>query len=217
MRIRTKRLVATFAGLIVLGVMAHTAVSQDKDTKGAPASAAAGGHDAAAMAAMMKAGTPGKEHQLLAKCAGTFDAEVIVSMGPDPDGDQPEMKSKGKDVSEMILGGRYLKSDFSGNMMGMPYSGTGLHGYDNTKQKYVSVWADSMSTAVTVSEGTIDESGRIITYNGEYACPIEGGKIKKFRQVLTIKDADHHEFEMFQPGPGGKEFRGLYIKYTRAK
>ena len=150
---------------------------------------------------------------MLAKAAGTFDAEVITKMGPDA----PETKAKGKEVSEMILGGRYLKIDFTGDMGGMPFSGTGLNGYDNVKQKWVSTWADSMSTGIMVTEGTADASGKVITFTGEYADPAEGGKMKKIRQVLKCTDDDHHEFEMYMPDPSGKEYRGLYIKYTRAK
>ncbi|MGB7156483.1 MAG: DUF1579 domain-containing protein, partial [Tepidisphaeraceae bacterium] len=150
---------------------------------------------------------------LLKKMVGTFDADVAVKMAADA----PEMKSKGKEVNEMILGGKFLKSDFSGDMMGQPFKGVNLGGYDNMKKKYVSVWADSIGTGMMTSEGEADASGKKITYGGEYPCPQEGGKIKKFRQVLTIVDGDHHEFEMFEAGPDGKEFRGLYIKYTRAK
>ena len=208
MRIRTKRVVATFAGLVMLGVLAHTATSQEKK----PA-APGGPGDAAEMEAMMKAAAPGEQHKILAKSAGTFDAEIIMK----PAADAPEVKSKGKEVSEMVLGGRYLKIDFTGDMMGMPFSGTGLNGYDNVKKKWISTWADSMSTGIMVSEGVADASGKVITYNGEYACPIENGKMKKFRQVFKMIDDDHHEFEMYMPGPDGKEMRGLYIKYTRAK
>jgi hypothetical protein len=212
MRIRTKRVVATFAGLVMLGVMAHTAVSDN--AKVDQASAGAGGAETAAMMeAMMKAGTPGAEHKTLAAMTGKYDAEVTMKMAPDA----PEMKSKGKETNEMILGGRYIKSDYAGDMMGMPFNGTSLSGYDNTKKKFVSVWADSMSTSLMVSEGTADASGKVITFTGECPCPTEGGKLKAFRQVMTITDADHHEMDMYSAGPDGKEFRGMHIAFTRAK
>jgi hypothetical protein len=211
MRIRTKRVVATFAGLVMIGVLAHTAVSDNAKVE--KASAASGGAEAAMMEAMMKAGTPGAEHKLLASLVGKFDAEVSMKMTPDA----PDMKSKGQETNEMILGGRYLKTDYTGDVMGMTFNGASLMGYDNTKQKYVSVWADSMSTALTVAEGTADAGGKVITSSGECPCPAEGGKIKPFRQVLTIKDADHHEMDMYSAGPDGKEFRGMHIAYTRAK
>jgi|SRR5688572_8067167 len=100
MRIHTKRVVATFAGLVMLGVLAHTATSQEKK----PA-APGGAGDAAEMEAMMKAAAPGKEHALLAKSAGTFDAEIIMKHAADA----PEMKAKGKEVSEMIWAAATLR------------------------------------------------------------------------------------------------------------
>jgi len=212
MRIRTKHLVSTFAGLIVIGVMAHTVVSQERD--GAkPAAGAGGGPDAAMIEQWMKANAPGEQHALLKRLAGRFTADVTMKMTADG----PEMKSKGEEVNEMILSDRYLKSDFSGDMMGMPFKGTNLAGYDTMKKKYISVWGDSMSTGLIASEGDADASGKVITYAGECPCPAEGGQMKKFRQMLTIQDNDHHDFEMFQAGADGKEFCGMKIKYTRAK
>ena len=212
MRIRTKRFVATFAGLVLLGVLAHTAISQDKAEK-ASASAPPGAPDAKMMEEMMKANAPGPQHAAMKKMAGKFDAEVTVKMAADA----PEMKSKGQEVSEMILGDKFLKSDFSGEMMGNAFKGINLAGYDNMKKKYVAAWVDSMGTGIMTSEGTADSSGKVITYEGDYPCPAEGGKIKHFRQVVTIKDDDHYSFEMFEAGADGKEFRGLYIQYTRVQ
>jgi hypothetical protein len=215
MRIRTKRFVATFAGLVLLGALAHTAISQDKPQQAekAAASTPPGGPDAKMMEEMMKAMQPGPQHAMLKKMVGTFDADVTFKMAADG----PEMKSKGKEVNQMIFNDKFLKSDFTGEMMGMPFNGMNFSGYDNLKKKYVAAWLDSMGTGIMNSEGTADASGKVITYEGDYPCIEEGGKIKHFRQVVTIKDDDHHEFEMFEKDKDGKEVRGLYIKYTRSK
>src|SRR5215217_3369849 len=109
MRIRTKRLVATFAGLVMLGVLAHTAISDDKKVE--KSAAGAGGADAAMMAEMMKMNATGPQHALLKRLVGTFDADVTMKMAFDA----PEMKSKGKEVNEMILSDRFLKTDYSGD------------------------------------------------------------------------------------------------------
>jgi hypothetical protein len=37
------------------------------------------------------------------------------------------------------------------------------------------------------------------------------------RQVLTVVDNDHHTFESYDIYPDGKEWKGMTIKYTRAK
>jgi hypothetical protein len=208
MRIRTKRFVATFAGLVVLGALAHTAISQDK-----PDQAPAGASDVKVLQEMMKMNAPGEQHALLKRLAGTFDGDVAMKMAADA----PEMKSKGRETSEMILDGRFLKTDFTGEMMGNAYKGMQLQGYDNYKKKFISVWVDSMSTGAMTAEGTADAAGKVISFAGEYPDPMQGGKLKQYRQVLTIKDDDHHEFEIFEKGPDGKEYRSLYIKYTRAK
>ena len=225
MRIRNRRFVATFAGLVVLGALAHSAISEDKTARPAdggepaaqPAAASSGGAaglpDAKMMEEMMKANAPGEQHALLKRMAGTFDGEVIMKMSAEA----PEMKSKGREVNTMILNGRFLKTDYTGDMMGMAFNGMQLNGYDNFKKKYVSVWVDSMNTGAMTAEGTADASGKTITYGGEYPCPAEGGKIKQFRQVLTFIDDDHHEFAMYEKDASGKEVRGLYIKYTRVK
>jgi hypothetical protein len=58
---------------------------------------------------------------------------------------QPPLESEGTAEHKMILGVRYLQQAFTGDMMGTPFGGIGLNGYDNQKQKFVSTWVDSMS------------------------------------------------------------------------
>ena len=85
---------------------------------------------ATAMKAMMEAGTPGEPHKMLAKSNGTWSADVTHWMG---DGAAPQ-KATGTSVNTMIYGGRYQQSKFSGKMMGMPFEGTAIMGYDNQKR-----------------------------------------------------------------------------------
>jgi len=204
MRSVTKRLMTAGLSIAVVGLVYRTGISEDK--KEAP------GMDPAMMEAMMKAATPGEHHALLAKMAGHYKAECTMRMGPDA----PEITSKGEEHSEMVFDGRYLKSDFTGDMMGKPFHGMALVGYDNTKQKYVSIWVDDMSTSPMVSEGTADKTGKVVTYQGEMECPGMEGKMS-YRNVITIVDHDHYTMEMFQKAPDGKEFTGMTIKYERVK
>ena len=164
-----------------------------------------------AMAALMKAAAPGPEHQKLKMMEGKFTADVTAMM---PDG--KEEKSTGTMENEMILGGRYLKNNYSGTMMGMPFKGGGLIGYDNMKKKYTMLWVDEMSTQMMMSEGTLDESAKTITTTCTVDCPVDNSK-KNFKQVITLTDEDHHSFEMSEVGGDGKETKVLTIKYTRAK
>lgn len=151
--------------------------------------------------------TPGKEHQQLAAAAGTWDA-AIEGMGPDG------QASLSKGVSERrMLGGFWLIDDFTADMGGMPFIGHGMTGYDPEKKVYVGTWTDSMSPALMLMEGTYDKSGKVLTMTG--MGPGMDGKPTKMRMVSTMKDANTEVFEMFQPGPEGKEMRTLKITYTR--
>jgi len=136
------------------------------------------------MAAMTKAAAPGPEHEKLKMLAGKFNAEVTAM---DPTG--KEEKSTGMMTNEMVLGDRYVMQTYDGTMMGKPFKGGGLIGYDNMKKKYTMLWVDEMSTQMMMSEGTMDESAKTITTSGTFDCPMDGAK-HTMRQVVTLSDAD---------------------------
>ncbi|MBC7784516.1 MAG: DUF1579 domain-containing protein [Burkholderiales bacterium] len=205
MKFHGKRFVLPVVGLLGLGLLAQQGVSQDKPV------AVPAGMDAG-MAEMMKLGAPGPEHATLKRLAGNFTAEVTMKMGADA----PAMNSKGTLKAEMIFGGRYIKSDYTGDFMGQPFHGMSLVGYDNMKKKFISMWIDDMSTMAMMSEGTADASGKV-TYVGEAPCMMDGGKIKPYREVVTVTDDDHWSVEMFSKDASDKEFLGMSIKYTRVK
>ena len=160
--------------------------------------------------AMMKAGTPGPEHEKLKALAGTYDAKVTMWMDPK----MPPMEMAGKSENKLILGGRFLQMDFSGTMMGQPFNGIGMLGYDNIKKKYTSSWMDSMSTSVYGGEGIADKEG-VITINTSMMDPVSGKAIKG-RDVWK-PGASGYTFEMWGPPMGGKgkEVKHMEITYTK--
>lgn len=166
--------------------------------------------DPAAMEAMKKAGMPGEQHSTLKSMAGKWKA--TVKFMPTPGAKVEE--SSGMADNTMVFGDRFLKQEFTGSMMNEPFAGMGMTGYDNTKQKFVSTWTDSMSTAVMVSEGTSDKGGKVITTIGECKDPVTK-KMKKMRMVTRIEGNDKHVFENWMKDDKGKEFKSLEIVYTR--
>jgi hypothetical protein len=168
--------------------------------------------EAKMMEAWQKHATPTVNHEHLKALVGKFKAEVKCRMSADA----PEQISQGQETSELIMGGRFLKTSFSGEMMGKPFKGLQLLGYDNTAKKYQGVWIDEMSTSILKSEGTGDSQGKSITLNASFDCPMTGMP-KKVRMVYTVPNADQHTFEMFDESEAGKEFRSMIITYTRAE
>jgi len=101
-------------------------------------------------------------------------------------------------------------------MGGVPFEGFGMTGFDNVSKKYYNVWADNMGTGIMTSTGTADASGKTFTYNGEYNCPITGGK-KTAKSILKIVGDDKLVYEMYDKTPDGKEFVSLEVTYARQK
>jgi hypothetical protein len=165
----------------------------------------------AMMDKMAKAATPGAPHAMLAKMAGEWTATVKFQMDPS----QPWQESTGASVVTVLMDGRYIQESNTSVMMGMPFSGMGVTGYDNVLGKYVSTWIDNMGTGIMTSTGTADASGKVITWSGVMSDPVTG-KTAKERMVTTVMDDNHHTFEMYSTPPGAKkEMKTMTIDYVR--
>jgi hypothetical protein len=167
------------------------------------------------MQAMMevynKLGTPGAPHKLLASMAGSWTTKIKSWC----ESSKPPMESAGICEQRMILGGRFLQQEFTGEMMGSLFTGIGVTGYDNHTKKYVSTWMDSMGTAILFFEGTAGTDGKTITQETRYDDPIKGPM--KWRSVTRIVDDNTHVFEMYGTDKSGKEEKMMEITYTRKR
>jgi hypothetical protein len=166
----------------------------------------------AEMEAMMKAATPGDAHKKLGSMAGTFTAGVKMWMQPGA----PPAGGSGVAENTWALDGRWLEQHFTGNFMGMPFTGVGYTGYDNIKKKYVGSWMDTMTTSMMISSGTAEGDGKSFTFTSTMDDPITG-KSSPVKEKLTVVDDDHHTLEMWGAGPDGKMFKTMEIAYTRKK
>jgi hypothetical protein len=176
------------------------------DTKKAPEMTA---EQKAEMEAYTKAGAPGAPHKAMAATAGTYDAKV--KSWHEPGG--PAMEETGTVTRSMVLDGRVLVEDFKGSMMGRPFTGHGMRGYDNVTGKYWSTWADSMSTGLMVSEGTCDDKNAC-KFTGSWNDPIKKAPVTS-RMTTRWTSPTTEVFEMYGPGRDGKEMKMMEITYTK--
>jgi len=192
--------------LVLVATLSVTTAAFAADAPKAPSA-----EQQAMMEKMTKAATPGPQHEMLKKMAGEWNATVTMQMDPS----QPPEVEQSTSTLTMVMGDRYCQEMVTGQMMGQPFSGMGLTGYDNVLGKYVSTWVDNMGTGIMTSTGTADASGKVITWIGTMSDPVTG-KLTKERMVTTIKDDDHHTFEMYGTPPGGKkEMKMMTIEYSR--
>src|SRR5215510_6178115 len=129
-----------------LGVASAQEVTKPKaqpSTAKASAKPAAQPMDPKAMEEMMaKLAAPGPQHERFKKLAGDWNLTVKWTMDPS----QPMQVTNSTSTITTLLDGRYCQEQTTGEMMGKPFQGMGLTGYDNALKKYVGVWIDNMGT-----------------------------------------------------------------------
>jgi hypothetical protein len=167
--------------------------------------------DASMMEAMMKAATPGEHHKYLGQMVGDWTYTLKLWMAPG----QPPIESQGIMHSEWILGGRYVQSNWKGDMMGQPFEGRGTDGYDNSTGKFFSAWLDNAGTGLFLQTGACDMANKTCTLSGDMVDPMTG-KSSISKSVTTIPDADTMKMEMFMKD-GGAEMKTMEIVSKRKK
>lgn len=165
--------------------------------------------DAAMMAAYQAAGTPGDAHAAMAKMAGDYSLSIRSWNSPDA----PPTVEAGTATRSMALGGRVLVEEVQSQMYGQPFTGHGMSGYDNVTGKHWSTWNDSMSTGIMLSEGDCDAEGACV-FHGSWNDPVSKDKVNA-RMTTRWTSPMVEVFEMYAPGPDGKESKMMEITYTR--
>lgn len=160
------------------------------------------------MAAWMAFAAPGEHHKHLEPLIGTFKADCTWY-----NHDGTTTTSTGVSKSSWALGGRFVKTEFTGDIMGEQFEGFGMLGYDNIAQQYVGTWYDTMMTGILIHRGSCSDDHKTFEMAGEFQMP--GGVTVKDRNVTRIIDANTHSFEMFHTGPDGQELKVGTIIYTR--
>ena len=182
------------------------APEQAKEEAAAQASEEAAKKEMEAWTAYM---TPGAMHKMLASASGDWRQEVTMWMDPAA----PPTKSEAHCSTRMIMGDRFQESVTEGNMMGMPFNGRSIVGYDNAKKIFQSTWIDNMGTGIMYTEGPYDPKTNSITLTGTSVDPVTG-KSEKVKEIMKFIDDNTQMMEMYKL-VGGKEIKVMEIKFTR--
>ena len=156
--------------------------------------------------------TPGDVHKMIASADGEWTVKILMWM--DPTATTPS-ETVSTTTNEMIMGGRYQLSKTKGTMMGMPFEGMSLLGYDNTKKVFTSTWVDNFGTGTMTLEGVWNDATKSIELKGKSFDPITS-KDASIREIIKFTDNDHQEMQMFET-KSGSEKKTMEIKMTRKK
>lgn len=131
---------------------------------------------------------PTAEHEWLQKFVGDWKVESEIHMEP---GGEAEQGTGTESVRS--LGGFWVVSDMTGEMMGMTMKAILTLGYDPEKQRYVGTWIDSMTSQMWHYDGEVDESGKVLMLTTRGMCPMEG-KMADFKSTVEFKSDDERVF-----------------------
>lgn len=162
--------------------------------------------DAAAKSAAAATEVPAARAALHADI-GTWDADFSMEMPG-----APAMTAGCKETVVPICGGQWTWSNFTGEVMGAPFEGHALTGYDSKADKVVSIWLDSMNGAFMRTDGTYDAAKQTFALRG--TCYDEQGKRSPVASTAIAAGKDARRFRMvFGEGEGQSV---MTIAYRRA-
>jgi hypothetical protein len=168
----------------------------------------------AMMKAWAEAAALGAKHKALEHFLGSWETTNKVWM-EGPAG--PATESKGTVESRWLVEGRWLIEEVNGEMMGQPFRGIAVTGYDNVKKKYVGIWIDNMSTAMMRFEGNFFDEGRTFVLYGGYDDPFSGEHDRIQRYVTRIQGDDRHTMEIHDMSMGLDGAKMMEMEYRRKK
>lgn len=145
--------------------------------------------------------TPGptKEHQWLAQFVGEWQTQSDCTRGP---GEAP-IKCEGAVIGRK-LGEFWIVNEINSTMLDTPINAIQTIGYDPVQKKYIGTWVDSMMNHMWKYEGTVDQSGKILTLEADGPNPGASGKPTKFRDSYEFKTPDRILAKSSMLGDDGK-------------
>jgi hypothetical protein len=164
---------------------------------------------------MAKAGKftkPGEQHQVLARFLGEWNTETRMFMGA-----QAGAAEAGKASFRWRMEGRWLESEWSGPMMGMPVQGAMWLGYDNFKMSFVATTVTNVDTAMNRSEGDLTQDGKTLLLYGTLDEYLTGEHDKLVKYVWRFLSEDKLVFEVHDLPIGETNTKVVEVTYTRAK
>jgi hypothetical protein len=103
---------------------------------------------------------------ILAMEAGTWDADITF---PSNEAGKPDGKAKGVQENRLRSAGMWIINEFS--VDGTPYEGTGVWGFDRTKNRFSGIWVDNNDQQIRLDDGRWDAATNSIIWSANLPQP----------------------------------------------
>jgi len=205
--IRTTRTAFTTAAVLAAGtaIGLFTLHAEDKKEANKPAIS-----EEEATKNWMAASTPGEAHQKLVPWIGEWEVTSKMWMAPGA----PPVESGGTAVAHWILGDRFVEMTVKSTIMGQPFEGRAITGYNNMQKTYQSFWVDNMGTSMTTSAGSVSADGKTFTFEAKMDDPMTGEKNKPYKFIDRFVSKDEAQSEIHDLSRG-KKSKMMEMTYKR--
>lgn len=150
-------------------------------------------------------------HKLLSQLTGEWEGTTKTWFEPNVLADESPMRG----TMESILGGRFIKHEYSGSLQGKPFEGIAMYGCNLQTGKFSCIWVDSfhMGTEVMMSEGEKTEKG--FSVFGHYGYGVTEGEPWGWRTNLELQGNDALLITAYNISPEGAEEKATETVYKR--
>jgi hypothetical protein len=140
---------------------------------------------------------------------GDWKVEMKFKMDPSADWIASSATAK----TEAVLNGRFIQSDYSGDMMGMPFNGIDHTTYNRETGQYESVWIDDMGAKMSFLSGNFEGDKLVMT-----GTDIWQGQKYHTKSVATKVSDDEVQWSMYMSLDGGETwFENMNMHFTRVQ
>lgn len=147
------------------------------------------------------------EQKRLEPMVGEWEAKLTMQT---PMGEIP---AAGVEKNRMVCG-KWLESDFTAEMMGMPFQGRGLFGWDAQRESYRGVWVDNMGAEMFFMEGVWSEDDQAVVWTYEQTDPTTGMH-GTARSLDAMTDPNTRMAKFYFKPDGGEEAVAMTVEYSR--
>lgn len=136
----------------------------------------------------------------LERLVGHWSGQVRVYT--EPGNKESAIEGRGIASASLVMGGKFLRTEYKGEMFDQAFQGLGMDGYDSARGKHVSFWADSQDGRMALFTGDCSDDGKTLTMYADSLDPATGAEVK-VKGITMIRSHQRYTYEQYvQNGEG---------------